>query len=162
MKISKTLAGLLLLTIVFAGAVVVEAGHFRRHHGPDSMVGPGIRGLKTMLQLDLSDSQKSKMLSIIEKYETERESLKRSLREARGDFTRIFETETFNEDEVRKALRRTAPLKEDLQVMRLKMLAELKTVLTPEQRQLFKELRVQRSERVKARCGSWLERDSSN
>ena len=162
MKNSKALAGLLFLTIVFAGAVVVEAGHFRRHHGPDSMVGPGIRGLKTMLQLDLSDSQKSKMLSIIEKYETERESLRRSLREARGDFTRIFETETFNEDEVRKALRQTAPLKEDLQVMRLRMLAELKTVLTPEQRQLFKELRAQRIERGKARCGSWLERDSSN
>ncbi len=162
MKISKTLAGLLLLTIVLAGAVAVEAGHFRRHHGHDSMVGPGIRGLKTMLQLDLSDSQKSKMLSIIEKYETERESLKRSLREARGDVTRIFETETFNEDEVRNALRRTAPLKEDLQVMRLKMLAELKTVLTPEQRKLIKELRTQRIERLKARCGTWLERDSSD
>ena len=162
MKISKTLAGLLLLTIFLAGAVAVEAGHFRRHHGHDSMVGPGIRGLKTMLQLDLSDSQKSKMLSTIEKYETERESLKRSLREARGDFTRVIETETFNEDEVRNALRRTAPIREELQVKRLRMLAELKTVLTPEQRQLFKELRARRIERMKARCGAWLERESSD
>ena len=162
MKISKALAGVLFLTIVLSGAVAVEAGHFGRHHGPDSMPGHGIRCLKTMLQLDLSDSQKSKMLSIIEKYENERESLKRSLREARGDFTRVLETETFNEDEVRNALRRTAPITEELQVMRLRMLAELKTVLTPEQRQFFKELRAQRIEKLKARCGTWLERDSSD
>jgi Spy/CpxP family protein refolding chaperone len=162
MKFNKTTVGLLLLTIIFAGAVSVEAGHFGRHHGPYGMMGPGIRGLKTMIQLDLSDSQKSKILSIIETYESERESLKKRLREAREEFTGALESETFNEGEVREALRRRAPIREELQVMRLKMMAELKTVLTAEQRQLFKELRAQRKGRMKARCGARLEEDASN
>jgi len=126
------------------------------------MMGPGIRGLKTMIQLDLSDSQKSKILSIIEKYENERESLKRRLREAREEFTGVLESETFNEGEVREALRRRAPIREELQVMSLKMTAELKTVLTPEQRQLFKELRAQRKGWMRARGGACLEEDGSN
>ena len=162
MKFNRALATVLFLTIVIAGAVGVEAGYFGRHHGPDSMMGPAIRGLKTMIQLNLSDSQKSKILSIIEKYDNERESLRRSLREASEDLTRALETETFNEDEVRDALRRRAPIREELLVTRLKMMAELKTVLTPEQRQLFKERRAQKIGRLKARGGTRLEEDSSN
>ena len=162
MKFNKTLVGVLFLTIVFAGAVAVQAGHFGRHHRPYGMTGPGFRGLKTMIQLNLSDAQKSKILSIIEKYENERMSLKRSLREARENCARALETEPFNEAEVRNALRQTAPIREELLVMRLKMMAELKTVLTPEQRQLFKNLRAQRFERLKARGGTRLEEDSGN
>ena len=162
MKLTKTLAGLLLMTIVFAGAVSVEAGHFGRHHGHQGMMGPGIRALKTIVQLNLSDSQKSQILSIIDKYENERDSLKRRLREEREEFNRIQKAETFNEIEVRDALRRTAPIKEELQVMRLRMMAELKTVLTPEQRQLFKELRAQRKGWMRARGGACLEEDGSN
>jgi len=162
MKFNNALAGVLFLTIVFAGVVAVEAGHFGRHHGPHCMMGPGIRGLKTLIQLNFSDYQKSQILSIIEKYENERESIERSLREARENFTRVLEPEPFNEDEVRNALRRTAPIREELLVTRLKMMAELKAVLTPEQNQLFKELRAQKFERRKARGGAWLEEDSRN
>lgn len=162
MKFNNALAGVLFLTIVFAGAVAVEAGHFGRHHGLHSMMGPGIHGLKTLIQLNLSDSQKSQILSIIEKYENERESIERSLSEARENFTRVLEPDPFNEDEVRNALRRTAPIREELLVTRLKMMAELKAVLNPEQNQLFKKLRAQRFERRKARGGAWLEEGSSN
>ncbi|UCG14328.1 MAG: Spy/CpxP family protein refolding chaperone [Deltaproteobacteria bacterium] len=151
MKFNKALVGVLFLTIVFAGAVAVRADHFGRHHRPHGMTWTGLHGLKTMIQLNLSDAQKSKILSIIEKYENEREGLKRSLREARENCARELETEPFNEAEVRNALRQTAPIKEELLVMRLKMMAELNTVLTPEQNQLLKELRPRRIERLKAR-----------
>ena len=162
MKFNKALVGVLFLTIVFAGAVVVQAGHFGRHYRPYGMMGPGLRGLKTMIQLNLSDAQKSEIISIIEKYENEGRSLKRSLREARENCARVLETEPFNEAEVRNALRQTAPIREELLVMRLKMMAELKTVLTAEQRRLFKNLRGKRFERLKARGGTWPEEDSSN
>jgi len=52
-----------------------------------------------------------------------------------------LETEPFNEAQVRDALRQTAPIREELLVMRQKLVAELKSVLAPEQRQLFKNLR---------------------
>jgi Spy/CpxP family protein refolding chaperone len=79
MKFNKALVGVLFLTIFFAGAVAVEAGRFGRHHRPPGIMGHGFHGLKTMIQLDLSDSQQSKILSITEKYENERESLGRAL-----------------------------------------------------------------------------------
>ena len=162
MKFNKALVGVLFLTIVLAGAVAVQAGHFGRHHRPYGMMGPGLDGLKTMIQLNLSDAQKSQILGIIEKYENEKESLKRSLREARENCARALETEPFNEAEVRNALRQSAPIKEELLVMRLKMMAELKTVLTPEQRQLFENLRGKRFNRLKARGDARLEEDSGN
>jgi Spy/CpxP family protein refolding chaperone len=161
MKFTKALAGVLFLTIVFAGAVAVEAAHLVRHQRSHHMMGPGIYGLKTMIQLNLSDSQESKILSIIEKYENERVTLKRRLREARETFTTLLQNETFSEDEVRSAFQRSASIKEELLVSRLKMMAEIRTVLTPEQRQMFQEFRSQRMKRAKARNGRWIEQNNS-
>lgn len=93
----------------------------------------------------------------MEKYENERESLG----EARESLIKVLKTEQFNEDEIRNALRRAAPIREELLVMRVKMMAELKTVLTPEQLQLLEERKAQRIERLKGRIGPWLE-DTSN
>jgi Spy/CpxP family protein refolding chaperone len=161
MKFDKALVGVLFLTIFFAGAVVVEAGHFGRHAGPPGIMGPGVHGLKTMIQLNLTPSQQSQMLSIIEKYENERESLKKSLREAKRDLARVLQTEQPAEDEIRSALRRAAPIKEELLVMRVKMMAELNTVLTPAQRQLLEEGKAHRIKGRKARIGP-LPKDTSN
>ena len=161
MKINKGLAGLLALTIVLAGAAAVDAIHPGGHHGPSGIMGPGFRGLKIFIQLNLSDSQKSEILSIIEKYENERESLGKSLSEARENVIKLLESEQFNEDEIRNALRRTAPIREELLVMRAKMMAELKRVLTPEQLQLLEERKAQRIGRLKAQFGTCVE-DSSN
>jgi Spy/CpxP family protein refolding chaperone len=151
MKFNKALAGVLFLTIFFAGAVTVEAGHFGRHHGPPGIMGPGFHGLKTLIQLNLSGPQQSRILSIIEKYENERESLKESLREARRDFARVLEAEQVDEDEIRSALRRAASFREELVVMRVKMMGELKTVLTPAQLQLLQERKAHRMKGLKAR-----------
>jgi len=162
MKLNKALAVVLFLTIVLTGAVAVQAGHYGHRHRSYGMTGPGLHGLKIMIQMDLSDAQKSQMLGIIEKYENEREILKTSLREARRNCARALDTEPFNEAEVRNALRRTAPIKEELLVMRLKMMAELKTVLTPEQRQLFENLRGKKFKRLKARGDTRLEEGSGS
>lgn len=161
MKLNKVLVSVLFLTIFFAGTVAVEAGRFGRHHGPSGVMGPGLHGLKTMIQLDLSDPQKSQIMSIIEKYDNQRESLKESLREAKRNLARVLQTEQPDEAEIRNALRRAAPIKEELFVMRVKMMAELQTVLTPEQLQLLERRKGHRFGRVKARIGPVPE-DTSN
>ena len=161
MKLNKALVGVLFLTFFFAGAVAVEAGRFGRHQGPPGIMGPGFHGLKTLIQLNLSGPQQSQILSIIEKYENERESLRESLREARRDLARVLETEQVDEDAIRNALRRAAPVREELLVMRVKMMAELKTVLSHEQLQLLQERKAHRIERLKARIGPVPE-DTSN
>ncbi len=153
MKFNKALVGVLFLTIFFAGAVAAKAGRFGRHAGPPGIMGPGFHGLKTMIQLNLSESQQSQMLSIIEKYENERESLKESLRQAKRDLARVLGTEKPDEDQIRSALRQAAPIREELLVMRVKMMAELKTVLTPEQLQLLEQRKAHRIEGLKARIG---------
>jgi len=153
MKFNKALAGALFLTFFFASVVAVDAGRFGGHQGAAEMMGPGLHSLKTMIQLNLSEAQQSKILSIIEKYENDRKNLKEDLREARRNLARVLETEQPDEGEIRKALRRAAPIREELLMMRVNMMVELKTALTPEQLQLFKEHKAHGMKRLKARTG---------
>ncbi|MEJ2430859.1 MAG: periplasmic heavy metal sensor [Deltaproteobacteria bacterium] len=105
--------------------------------------------------------QQSQILAILEKYDNQRQSLKGNLREARRNLARVLQAEQPDVDEIRNALSQAAPFKEELLVMRVKMMAELKTVLTPEQLQLLKERKSHRFEGRKARIRPVPE-DSSN
>jgi len=71
----------------------------------------------------------------------------------RKDLARVLEAEQVDEDEIRSALRRAAPIRENLLVMRVKMMAELKTVLTTDQLQLLEESKAHRIKGLKARIG---------
>ena len=161
MKFNKALVGVLFLTISFAGAVVAEAGHFGRHHEQPGMMGPEFYGLKTMIQLKLTPEQQSQILGIIEKYDNQRQSLKMSLREARRNLARVLQAEQPDENEIKNALHQAAPVREELLVMRVKMMAELKSVLTPEQLQLLEARKSHRFEGRRARIGPVPE-DTSN
>lgn len=161
MKINKALVTVLFLTIFFAGTVAVEAGRFGRHHRVPGVLGPGLHDLRTIIQLDLSDSQKLQLMNIIEKYENERESLKESLREANKNLASVLESEQPDEAKIRNALRRAAPIKEELFVMRVKMMAELKTVLTHNQLQLLERRKGHRFGMRKARFGPVPENSSN-
>jgi Spy/CpxP family protein refolding chaperone len=154
---SKALTAALALTIVLAGAFAVDAMHFGRHSGFKGVMGSRILGLKTLIQLNLSDSQKSRILSIIEKYETDIESAKNNLREARHNIRAALQAGEFNENEIRNAYRQAAPIKEELLVMGAKMKAEMKTVLTPEQLQVLEERKAERIEDMRGRFDRWFE-----
>ena len=154
---SKVLIAALALTIIFAGAFAVDAMHFGRHSGFKGVMGSRILGLKTLIQLNLSDSQKSRILSIIEKYENDIENAKNNLREARHNIRAALQAGEFNENEIRNAYRQAAPIKEELLVMGAKMMAEMKTVLTPEQLQLLEESKARRIEEIRGRFDRWFE-----
>jgi len=154
---SKVLIAALALTIVLAGAFAVGAMHFGGHSGFKGVMGSRILGLKTLIQLNLSDSQKSRILSIIEKYENDIESAKNNLREARHNIRAAMQAGEFNENAIRNAHRQAAPIKEDLLVLGAKMKAEMKTVLTSEQLQLLEERKAERIERFRDRLDSRFE-----
>jgi len=154
---SKTLIAALALTIVLAGAYAVNAMNFGGHSGFTGVMGSRILGLKTLIQLNLSDSQKSRILSIIEKYENDIESAKNNLREARHNIRAAMQAGEFNENAIRNAHRQAAPIKEELLVLGAKMKAEMKTVLTPEQLQLLEERKAERIERFRDRLDSRFE-----
>ena len=146
-RILSIMFGLLILFSLSAEAV---DGPFGRG-GRTPLTGSGIMGLKTFIALDLSGAQKTELLAIIEAFEAYRDTVRGSLREARENLSMALQAEIFNEYQVRGEFHRAASIREDLFIQRVKMMAELKSILTPEQRERLKERKALRIERMKDR-----------
>jgi Spy/CpxP family protein refolding chaperone len=159
MKFNKILTIVLAFGLIVVGALSVEAKHFGRNFGPRAM-GPGLFGLRTLLELKLSDSQQTELLNIITKYENERKSFRDSMMKAKKNLSTVLNAEHFNEEEVRKAFQEASAIRQKRFMLRVKMMVELKLVLTPEQLELLKERKTQRIERIKHRLDTWLESSS--
>jgi len=156
MKPSKTLTMVLILVVMLAGAVATTAGVFPGHHRRGTR-GFRLPGLKTFIELNLSDSQKSQVLNILEKYQRERQDTLDSLLEARKHLSTVTHAEEFNEDDVRKAYRKVSSIEEEVFVSRAKMMAELRAGLNPEQIELLRELRAQRIQKMRDRLETLLQ-----
>jgi Spy/CpxP family protein refolding chaperone len=156
MKSKKVFVVGIILTMFFAGSVAAMAGEFSPRHHRHGM-GPRLFGLKTMLELKLSDSQQTDVLNIISKYENEMKNNRDSIRQARKNLMAAMHVEAFNEEELRTAFKQLSSIREESIVSRGKMMSELKAVLTPEQMTLLKERKTQRMEWRKARLGACLE-----
>lgn len=130
--------------------------------GPNRQLsaGRGIMGLKMFIELNLSEPQKKEALNIFQAYETDRDTVRNSLQEARQNLSKVLQAETFNEGQVREVFRRASSIREDLFVRRAKTMAELKALLTPEQRELLKERKARRMERLKDRFQTWYQNNS--
>ena len=135
MKITKAITGVLVLTTILAIAFSAEAmGSGRYHHGG------GLFGLKAVLQLNLTDAQRTQILSIFAKYDIK--TAWTNLREARNTL-RTSLSQATSEDSidgiVSAYLTTVAPLQQQLLSMRAKMIYEIKGVLTPEQLQMLQQ-----------------------
>jgi Spy/CpxP family protein refolding chaperone len=135
MKFNKTFTVSLVLTIIIAGAFATQAMSFGEHRH-----GTGLFGLKRLLELNLSDSQKSQILSIFGKYDLK--SVRSNLWQARKDL-RTSLSQATSEDSldgiVTAYLSKVAPLQQQMLSMRAKMVYEIKAVLTPDQLQLLQQ-----------------------
>jgi len=156
MKSTKAWAVVAAVSMAFALAVAAEARTF----GPKRGMKFGLGGLKGFLELKLSDAQQGEMMNIINKYQTEREGLRDRVIEVRRNLRVVLHAEPFNEGEARKAFREASAMREEMFVLRAKMMTELRAVLTPEQKELIKERRAQRAEKMKQRLETWLENPS--
>ena len=125
---------------------------------PSRNFGGGLAGLKMFIELNLSETQKTEVLRITDKYQDKRLSTREKLREARDSLRNALKSEQFNEDGVRTAYRQVSSIQEDLLVLRVQMRSELKALLTPEQSELLKERRALRSAKMKTRLEDRLER----
>jgi len=135
MKFSKAFTVALVLTIIFAGVVAAEAmGPGRHHHGA------GLFGLKTLLQLNLTDQQKSQISSIFANYDIK--TLKKNLWQARKAL-RTAISEATSTDGINSAIQSNLPAVQAAQAAllsaRATMAFQIKAVLTPEQLQLLKQ-----------------------
>ena len=129
MKFNKILTVVLTVTIIFivaSAAIAKNSG--KRNFGPHS------RDLTTLIEeLNLSEDQKEQVEAIIARYQDEKESLVENLREAREQLSTMIFAEGFDEAAVRQAFQRVSSIMEELVVLKAKMIAELRTVLDPEQ-----------------------------
>ena len=117
-------------------------------------------GFRAFLELNLTETQRADMLTIINKYQDERQTLRNTAVEARRNLQTVLNVETFNEEAVRKALREKSDIREEMFILRIKMTNELKAVLTAEQLELLEERKSQRRERITDRLSKRLERMS--
>lgn len=153
MKLTKAFLVVASVSVVFALAFAAEARPF----GPKRGMGPGLGGLKAFLELKLSEVQQREMMNIIDKYQPEKEGLRVRMMEARKNLRGVMRAEPFNEADARKAFGEASSIREEMFVLRAKMMTEMRAVLTPEQKELLKERRAQRAEKMKHRLDTWLE-----
>jgi Spy/CpxP family protein refolding chaperone len=147
------------MVLVFATSCIVEARPFGPHMQKRGM-GFGFTGLRAFHDLKLSDTQQESITNIINQYQDQRETIRDSMVEARKNLRVVLQAVHFNEGDTRKAYREASALREDMFVLRAKMMAELRAVLTPEQLELLKERKAKRLERMKKRLGAWSEKQS--
>lgn len=88
---------------------------------------------KIINELDLTADQKKKVDDILAKNQDERKKLMDSLREAQEKLNAVVSAKEFDEAAFRKDFQQVSSIKENLAVLRAKMIPELKAVLSPEQ-----------------------------
>jgi P pilus assembly/Cpx signaling pathway, periplasmic inhibitor/zinc-resistance associated protein len=88
---------------------------------------------KIINELDLTADQKKKVDDILAKNQDERKKLMDSLREAKKQLNPVVSAKEFDETAFRKGFQQVSSIKENLAVLRAKMIPELKAVLSPEQ-----------------------------
>ncbi|MBL0716404.1 MAG: Spy/CpxP family protein refolding chaperone [Desulfosarcina sp.] len=130
--------------VIVAGMLVMVAGvgvRWAHAFGPGGHggYGGGFGGLKLLMQLDLTDAQKARILAMLPRYRAEKDARQEELYAMRKRVQALMEADTYNEDEVRQAFREMAPLMEDMAVGRAQFMFDIKSVLTPEQIAFIKD-----------------------
>jgi protein CpxP len=139
-------------------ALVSGTAYAMPGHGMPGMGGPGAHFgqglLKALLDLDLSDAQKHEAALILSKYRDEGLARRDALRTAMEALRGTAEADPFDEEAIRAAFKGVAGAGEEMAVHGAKLVAELKGILTPEQKESLEEHRAARHEKRNGRMGN--------
>ena len=144
------IAGMLIIT----GTLMATGGNFSKCLSGFGM-HRGMMGMNMFMDLNLTDAQEEQVQAIITKYQDQRENTAddhhKTMRETM--FSVIFDDQ-FDEEKVRETFRKSSADREEMVVQKVKMIAEIKTVLDPEQVELLKERKTQMMENGRG-CGGF-------
>jgi Spy/CpxP family protein refolding chaperone len=130
-------------------------------HGMPGMGGPGVHFgeglLKALIRLDLTDAQKHEAALILAKKRDEGKETREALRSAMEALRQATETDAFDEEAVRTAFKGVATAGEEMAVHVAKLVAELKGILTPDQKEALEGFKATRHEKRKG----WRENRTS-
>ena len=142
--------------VAISGTVYAMPGH-----GMHGMGGPGAGfgegPLKLLLKLDLTESQKHEAALILRKYRDDGKEKADALRKAMEALRAASEADVFDEQKVRAAFEGVSAAGEEMAVHGAKLAAELRGILTPEQKAMIEERKAARQEK---RRGRWERRSS--
>ena len=113
--------------------------------GPGGHLGEGL--MRVLIKLDLTDAQKHEAALILLKYRDEGKERRAAFRKAMEELRETSETEPFNEEAIRTAYKGVAAAGEEMAVHGAKLAAELKGILTPEQKASLEAFKTARHER---------------
>jgi len=145
MKSKTTVFTAVVLALMFTFSSTAMARGFGKFHGPGHG-GPEFKGLRAVMALNLSDTQREQLSAILEKYDRSRDEARENLMKAHEELALLMHEATFDEQKVRQAHQKVSSVREDMCVQRGNFFAEVRTVLTPEQAALMKERQADRRE----------------
>lgn len=126
MKLIKPFGVALALTIMLTGVFGTEAMSYGRHPGGK------LFALKTLLELNLTDPQRTQILDIFGKYDLK--TAWQNVREAQKNLRQAMQATSLDETSyingITNAYNQVAPLRQKLFLMRAQMMYEIKGVLT--------------------------------
>jgi Spy/CpxP family protein refolding chaperone len=125
MKLNRLLIITLTIVMIFGSASTILAKGGRGPHQMDLT--------RLIEDLDLSEEQKEQVEVIVEKYKEDKDNLVEGMKEARDELHDVIFAEAYNEAAVRQAARQVSAIMEELAVLHVKIIAELRTVLSSEQ-----------------------------
>lgn len=96
-------------------------------------------GLRGVMGLDLSDTQRDQAIKIMENHQIDRIKTQGDLLKAHDALSKALQADTIDEKAVRDAYKKVSSLREDRIVARAKMANEMKAILTPEQVKVLDE-----------------------
>lgn len=103
-------------------------------YGCGMMGGPCGISIKQLLRLDLTDAQRAEVTAVIEKHREARQSLMNQLMDAREACAQNQQPDVvFDETAIRQTHQQVSAVKEEMAVLRGKIMAELKPILTEAQ-----------------------------
>jgi Spy/CpxP family protein refolding chaperone len=147
---------LLIATVTMA--LIGGTAYAMPRHGMHGMGGPGTHLgeglLRALIKLDLTDVQKHEAALILSRYREEGKSRRDALRKAFEELRGTTEADPLDEEAVRSAYKGVAAAGEEMAVHGAKLVAELKGILTPEQRASLEEMKAARHQKRKGRMES--------
>jgi Spy/CpxP family protein refolding chaperone len=135
--------------VVAALGVTVGLGTavFAQSHGPGAGEHRGMhRGFPGLRQLELSADQRQEIRRLMESHKAERDAIEGRLREARRAEAEAVMAVPVDESAIRTRSAELAKVEADAAVLRARVHAEVYNVLTPEQQEKAKALRVEREQ----------------
>ena len=144
---------LLIATVTMA--LISGTAYAMPGHGMPGMGGLGGHFgeglLRALINLDLTESQEHEAALILSRYRDEGKERREALRKAFAELRVTSEADPFDEEAIRSAFKGVAAAGEEMAVHGAKLVAELKGILTPEQKASLEEHKAARHEKRKGR-----------